>query len=514
MLRLTLRIRDHDMALYYNGINFIDVNTTTHVMGPMKDPSGSDQLFTRIDIKARTLLNISYLPSTILDFGKDAGGILARVRHYLTQPRCPMYYDLQSTTRAQAFASGNDRSAIINIPDGRDDAGGPWPDPTAITVAYTTPNTLEIYWACTVQVKDCETDSSNESSILTTSQNPISLRWEDSLSWDETWKATYTRSGTCIISSRQRRTMDWFRRNRLNMTVCAGFRRTNAKYLVSKDGLRCDFNFTDVQIRFAPPYPSVKMTINQSETAPTQGGMKKGAVAVEMTGIQNANVVDLSRWALLILKARVFASNPVMFQGVVPGIMNLETTETQDDVTVRATCSYKVNPGNQRNTGVISTAKKWGSYVGKSLVLGPVGAGLSALIKPPQKTQQNKTPVGESPWPWVGYGTSPTTLNNPIGWATWANPYASISGPDSGLGMAEAVSLFVAVLNDPCGNTALPVPNPLDTPPTVVIPSSTVTGDQSPSVTPPAPGGTLPSSGLGNNSLSGPGRPSASNAGN
>lgn len=471
------------MALYYNGISFTDVRTATHVMGPVKDPSGSDQLYTRITLKAHTLLNIDLIPAIAADAGGDAGTILARVRHYLTQPRCPMYYDLQTVVATQVNFN-NSAGAIISLPDGRDDAGGPWPDTDAISVAYTTPNTLEIYWACTVHLKDC--DTSLVGVDFNSSQIPISVRWEDSISWDETWKATYQRSGTCIISSKQRRTMDWFRRYNLNMVVCAGFRRTQAKYLVSKDGLRCDFNFTDVQIRFAPPYPAVKMTITQSETAPTQGGMKKGAVAVDMTGVQSANVVDLSNWALLIMKARVWASNPIMFQGIVPGVMNLETTETQDDVHVRATCSYKINPSNQRQTGVISTAKKWGGYVGQALVLGPAGALLNRAIRPPQPTQQGVTPVGQAPWPWVGYGTSPASTNNTIGFAEWANPYASIAGPNQGIGMAEAVNLFAALLADPCGRGLAPVPDPFDTPPVIPIPSSTATSSPTPTTPDPA----------------------------
>lgn len=471
------------MALYYNGIEFVDVNTTTHITGPVKDPSGSDQLYTRITIKARTILNIQYLPATVADANGDAGAILARVRHYLTQPRAPMYYDISSPPgpAGRIFGAGNGQ-ALINLPGGRDDANGPWPDPEAISVVYTTPETLEIQWACTVHLLDC-----NQESLFNGSQNPISIRWEDSLTWDETWRATFQRQGVCIIGSRGRYTIDWFRRYRINLIVPAGFRRTGAKYLVSKDGLRCDFTFTDTQIRFAPPMPAVKMKIVQSETAPTQGGMKKGAVSVELVGLQNANVRDLANWALIIMKARVWASNKLIFQGIVPGVMNLQTTETQDDVSVQATCSYKVNPSNQRQTSTIAAKKNWGTIIAGSVVAGPflavpVLAG-GALLTPSadkQPTQQVTDPISNSPWPWVGYGTSPTSPENPIGFAPWANPYASIQPPNQGVGMSEAVSLFAALLQDPCGRGLQPVPNQLDAPPVIQIPGSSIITSSAP----------------------------------
>lgn len=496
-----------DMALYYNGISFVDVNTQTHITGPVKDQSGSDQLYTRITVKARTILNTQLLPATILDQGKDAGALLARVRHYLTQPRCPMFYDLSSPPvgGVQAFSKAN---AIIYLPDGRDDANGPWPDPDAISVTYTTPQTLEIVWACTVHLMDCDNQS-----LLSGRREPISIRWEDSISWDETWKATFRRVGTCIITSKGRYTIDWFRRYRINLNVCAGFRRTEAKYLVSKDGLRCDFTFTDVQLRFAPPMPAVKMKITQSETAPTQDGMRKGAVSVDLVGLQNANVVDLANWALIIMKARVWASNKVIFQGIVPGIMNLQTTETESEVSVQATCSYKVNPSNKRQTSSINSKNNWGVAVGNALGpswLSPIGAitHLYGQSKAPvQPTQQVEDPISNSPWPWVGYGTSPVTLANPIGYASWANPYAAIQPPNQGVGMSEAVSLFAALLQDPCGRALPPVPNQIDTPPVIQIPNSSIQASQPGA---PEPSVNIPEGGsLWNNPINSQGYPSA-----
>lgn len=420
------------MACNYNGIEFTDINTDNHVMGPATDPSHSDQLFTEFNLTIRSILNVKNLPAIVQD--ADAQTILARVRHYLTEPRGTLYYDITSPPGTRG------PNPVFNLTDGRDDAGGPWPDKDAFKIAYTTPGTLEVIWKCTIRLRDCGSLNPSE---------PLSLRWEDSISWDGTWKATYHRSGTLIISSRSANNIDWFRRNKVAPAVCAGFQRMNATYRCSRDGLRCDFDFADEQIRFAPPYPGVELKINQSESAPLVGGMRKGNVSVSMTGIQSANVVDMGRWCLQIMKARIWSANPLTSQGTVLGTANLETIETTKGVESVATCSYKVQPDGTREGVLVAAFGKWAQSA----------ADQAAGVVKGQTTPEGRLATGLTYFPWVGYGTSAKTQQNPGGFAEWANPTAAVGGPASGVGLAASISLFAALLNDPCGVSLSATPN-------------------------------------------------------
>jgi len=425
------------MALTYNGIAFVYPLTTTHVNGPVKDPSGTDQLFTEITISAESLLNAKLLPANITQDANPAQ-VLDRVRHYLTQPRGALYYDLTSLPGQ----TGN--SPVIDIPDGRDDGTGPWPDEKGFSIKYTTPGTLLVSWSCTVRLRDCGNPAA--------ATEPLSLRWVDSLSWDAGWKAVYTRQGTVILSSKSTRNADWYRRNRLAPPVPYGFKRTSSKYTISSDFLRCDFTMTDEQIRFAPPGAASTLSIVQSESAPL-GPIRKGAVSVSLDGLQNSNVVDLARWALIILAARVQAAGPLV-AGVgastaLLGVINLETKENEGSVSVTASCSYKTDPNKARTVALVgSAAAQWAAA--RSL---PQQASAGT-----RKTPQGLTP-GLSKFPWVGSGTSPASVTNPGGYAGWANPSAAMGGPADGVGLAQAVSLFAAVLRDPCGTTDLASPN-------------------------------------------------------
>ena len=419
-----------NIALRYNGVEFI-YPLTKYSASPEKDQSGTDQTLTAIRIEVDTILNIQQLPGTATDY--DAGGVFARIRHLLTAPRRPIYCDLTSLPGAVAGAG---QAFIINLPDGRDDAGGPWPDPNAFSVRYVTEKTFLVHWVCTVKLRDC-------SVFPDLAANPLSLRWEDSLTFDEEWTATYKRSGTLILSSRSIETMDFWRRKNLAPVVAPGFRRVGARYVRSRDGLRCDFEFTDKQLRFAPPFPGTKLRIRQSESLPLVGGMRLGQVDVSMRGVQNASPVDIERWTATIAFSRMWAANPLSSQGRVIGNGTFALDESETGVEGQFTVTYKVNPTKPQQAGVAATLKQWSDQV----------LGQSAFIgNPPVPTQQGRDPTQRPILPWVGFGTSPPNPTNPNGFANWADPEASLApGPADGLGLAKSVALYAALLQDPCG---------------------------------------------------------------
>lgn len=428
-------------------------------MESVKDPSGSDQLFTGIRLEAECLMNIALLPSTFADEDAEigAGGLLKKVRHYLTQPRRELYYDLESNGGTVG------PNPVIQVPStgsrgrnqvARDDANGPYPDDKAIEVSYTTADTLLIKFAVTTYLTDC--NSPNRTI-------PLSLRWADTISFDETFRATYERSGTCIISSLSIFTMDTARRNFISPRIPLGFTRVASSYEISSDGLRCNFHFMDKQIRWAPPYPAIDMSIVQSETtAPTGQGIRHGAIRVTIKGAINAHPIDLQRLCARVGNTRVIAAHGTEFlKGTVLGQIEFETNESPAGVEAVYTVSYKipVNAGRQlMATGNVP----WGALLGPAAVQAVGGAD--------NPVNRQAVPIAASTinYDWVGFGTStgnPTVPNS--SYATWANQSTSIAAPCDGLTLGTQVKLFASLLRDPCGEALEVTPNAFPTTATI-----------------------------------------------
>lgn len=460
------------MALSYNTINFCYPRTDVHIMGPAKDPSGTDQLYTQVRLKVQsyiyavddgTRLVTFFDPTSAADVigfgggptvpGAAAVNTMTRIRHMLTAPRKQLYWDGTSLPGTTSPPTGG--AAYLDIPErvgnqGGDDANGPWPDDSAFEIKYVTPGCYEVTWACTVCIRDCPTDP--------VPVKPISLRWSDDLSWDRYWKLTYRRSGLLIVSSNDVSDIDYYRRaGVIRPAVYAGFRRNKAKYTMDPSGLKCTFEFEDEQIRFAPPYPAVEMTIHQSEDVPLPGGQRKGSVVVRLVGVQSANVRDLMAWSLTIAGKRAYAACPLAGAGgVLLGNMNFTSTETDTAVEVSASMSYKVQPEPLSDTlvmAVVNDPKIDAAVRAKLFAARLVGgrAAQAAIVR-----ELIRARGGVPDFFWCGFGTSDPSVAVPYGWAGgWADPLNKIQTPDRGTFTATPVSMLAAVLQDPCG-TSLP----------------------------------------------------------
>lgn len=448
------------MSLFtYNGVSLSYALTISHEMGPVTDDSHTDQTLTSIRIACSSIITPGLLPAVA---GEDnPAAILTRIRHLLTQPRAPIYYALDTG------------EAVVNLPGGRDDANGPWPDERAVTVQYTTPDTILVTFVVEVRIRDCGTQNPSV---------PLSIRWEDSFSMDERFRGRWDRRGTAILSARSTFTADYMRRNWIAPVVAPGFARTGASYTLSRDGLRVDFQFVDEQIRWAPPYPAVNMTIVQSEGTTESGqGLRFGSVVVVVEGAIGADPTDLLRIAARVSVARIAAAKPqLILNGTVFGKTEVKEESDRDSIRVTIQRSYRVIP-----TTAAASANTEGINWGRLAVLsttGGSGAGFALGSEVGERafgqkrelenvTQQGQpataTPIS---FDWVGYGTSsgtPTTRraypagpNKPAGFADWAQPSGQINTfPDGDTPLAQAVGLWAAALRDPCGTALANTPS-------------------------------------------------------
>jgi hypothetical protein len=468
----------------YNGISLTYAQTLTHIMGPVKDPSGSDQLFTKIRFKVKALLYLNQLDSSIFlspSNGDDStvADTLTRIRHMLTAPRKPLFWDSSTPFGAQVPATP---SVYISLPSGMDDANGPWPDPDAFSAVYVTPTAIEVTWACEVSLVDCQAGKAGVGGII----QPLSIRWSDSISVDKYWKATYHRIGTLIRSSLGA-DVESFRRSGVMLPtspgvpgqVPPGFRRIFADYKISPDGLRCDFQFRDEQIRYAPAFPAIDMDIIQSETFPNLSGVRTGEVTVQLVGCQQASVITLADLALAILKIRLWAASPLNDPKTyaVLGNSMIRTKETVDGVLVTAMGTYKTAGNQQRET---SFSKAFDFGLGPfAIVRDAINDAFGGGVAKPTGTGAD--PTANPKFNWIGAGTTPIAgqpptdpinpLANSSGTTTITGPSSSVfdplavfidpvmtnggpSLPGGGTctwGLGNAIGLFASILRDPCG---------------------------------------------------------------
>lgn len=437
------------MACAYGTVDFSYPLTRVHVTGPQMDESNSDQMYLTIRLEVESVLNRNLWPAIAADTG--AGDVLARIRHYLCQPRLPLYYDIGSAPGTTGT------NPIINLPGGRDDAGGPIPDTDAISVTYSTQDTILIKWAVVVKIRDC---GSNRT------YSPLSLRWEDSVQMDETFRTTYRRRGHLIISSLSNNTIDYYRRNIVAPVCPKTFARLSSSYVISKDGLRCDFEFVDQQIRWAPPYPAVAMEITQSESTAYSGqGERFGALRIAVRGAFNANPRDLIRICSRVAGTRIQAANARTINGTVLGPTVFECTEKNDEApTALMTVEYRVPVENKR-AEMTATSSAWdtffsGGVIGLGTALGQAYNNRIENNTRAETIQNRPTAAVTANLDWVGAGTWEK-------FSGWASPTAAINAPADGVLLAPQLALFAALLKDPCGTPQAVNPIAVRTPTTI-----------------------------------------------
>jgi len=272
-----------DAFLTYNGITLSMIHTLTVDQKAVFDSSDTDQKFTRIILTVGSVLNAIAPPS----LGAESPAIqMARVRHMLLQPR-----------QALTFAPAGDGLFSVTPPD---DENGPHPRECSITEI--TPGTWDIRYVIEFCLRDCDQGTSNRSWL--------SLKWSDTVSYDEHWFCTRRRQGVLVLSSRDPFTPDSYR-GLVTPSVPAQFRRKSASYQLSENGLEVHFSFEDKQLREAPPTPATKIAGRQVLSVPLPGGLFKGEIQLRLSAPADVSKQDLVACAIRVAMARVNATGAV-----------------------------------------------------------------------------------------------------------------------------------------------------------------------------------------------------------
>src|SRR4051812_5562069 len=100
------------MGLTYNTVDLGSYLLTQKIdQGPVYDPSRSDQIYTSVVLRCKSVLYANCLAAV---GGETPPATAARIRHYLTAPRRPLSYSVGGVS-------------FIDLPGGLDDANGPMP---------------------------------------------------------------------------------------------------------------------------------------------------------------------------------------------------------------------------------------------------------------------------------------------------------------------------------------------------------------------------------------------------
>ena len=413
--------------LTYNGYPLRHQSTDFVAQEFVRDPSDTDHLYVRYEIRCKCVLTDNDLYRTSLETLEQA---LERVRKTLSVER-----------KALKLENAEDRP-ILDVPAGGDDRNGP--KPLYLNITRVTPATFLLDYAIECHVRQ---GCADHTYVL---PKYLSNRWAETNSYDAVWLCTRRREGLLVLSSRATDPDDL--RGLVTPEVPRGFRRESAAYTLSEDGTKIRYQFVDKEMMDPPPAPAVRLRGRMRETTPKPGAVRYGHIDLALEAPKAVDKADLVARAIRIVMSRVYASG-----GAGPGqraTFGATAEEVLDDDknAISLSVEWMMAAGKDRAApapgGVLDKVPFGGlfSWIGRAYDNGP-GAG-AGPAKPPQAVDAD--------------GNDKAALAMRFGWVGEPVPG---SNPDRGIappvrGSAEYVKLVAAALSDPCGTDAELVASP------------------------------------------------------
>jgi hypothetical protein len=405
------------MALTYNGISLGYVVTERIEQTPEKDPSGVDHTATRFVVRIRSILHPGVSPSNP---GENPADAMVRIRHMLMTPRKTLTYTVNNKT--------------VLSTSGRDDANGP---ETSCEYTQLNAGSFLVDFTVTVILTDC---GNNPGSSY------LSLKWSDTVIRDWQWLTTRRRVGTMVLSPLRTPDPDSMR-PLVTPDVPTGFRRESADYTLSEDGRIIRFTFVDKEMMAPPPGIAVRMRGVQVESAVPPGSVKMGSIRLRLDGTKGVVKKDLLAAAVYSAMSRINASEP---QKTPSGRLLFGWSVSEglgdDECWVEVQVNWRIKPDKSRlNTNGAGNSKT-ASLVKGLLFPGLTIAGIAGRAVfgngagPKPDANGRDTAAISGSVPWLG-----ADLPN-------VDPNRIVAPPANGL--ANAVKLIAAALNDPCGQTS------------------------------------------------------------
>jgi hypothetical protein len=280
----------------------------------------------KVDVKwGQYRVRVSGLVSTLAGTIPATNAYLANwntLKHRLEQPR-----------RALTFTVGN--QTILSV-SGLDAGLGPVPDGPA-QVVQMGEGVFFVRVGYIVRMVDCANNN----------QNPVvSLRWEQSESYDENWYTTIRTSGLLCVRSDLRQAADSFR-DLCTPNILPDFERQTAEYTLSNSGTELSFTTVDKEKYLLAPRPATKAS-GQISVNTVKGSLRYGQCDVHLEGPKGVD-----RKGLMAVAIRL-AFSQLELEGlqrgrIVNGRFSAKLFENVVDVSLQAQLTNLARPAKAAN---------------------------------------------------------------------------------------------------------------------------------------------------------------------
>lgn len=320
--------------LIYNGVEIPYLSTQTVEQQAVYDPTNTDVIGFAVTIHVTGILSTA--PTAQADRGTktletvqqglssavDPAVQLAAIRTKLLTPRKTLWFGVGNSPIVHTTGD-------MDAPEPKDIAKGP--TPKYLRAHKITAETFLVEFAIETTILGCD---QKDSAIL-------SIRWTQSLGFDEKWISTLTTTGRMITRRDIRKSPDELRAS-VTPSVPNGFIRTQTRYTLQADGLAMDFEMTDVEQYAMAPVPAIKATGKYLETTGTDG-LVYGQVQLRLTGTKTTPYSKLLQRAVAIGLTKLQLANPIGTNGqpnrsqfMVAGTVMQDLFEPTVDISLRA----------------------------------------------------------------------------------------------------------------------------------------------------------------------------------
>lgn len=435
------------VVITYNRQDLGYVLTQSIDQSPEYDDSGTDMLYTRTRITVRAIMAANLPPAV---GSESAGDVLARVKHVLTLPRCPLTYKAGGATIFDIQPDGGSTGEITGAP--LDDEMGPKVIFCNVTPMGTA--SFLVNFSVEFRLADCALPDADAPAYL-------SNRWTEVVTIDERQLTVRRKTGVLILSSQDSNKPDDDDpdeyRDLVTPAVYPGFRRELAEYSLSPNGLRISYTFLDRELMASPPFNMIRLKGYQSEVTEQGGGKRIGDIYLRGEGEAFTFRRSIFDTLITIAMQRMYQSGPVSDgNGKILITGSVRESLNDDENVVEVHLRWMLKPQRKRTTpnvlGGVGKLPPMGG--GKDTVqpspFGPGGLGPLAPFAPlvpiagagppvVPNADGNNIAAWSTPVPWLGqqlYGTDDSR--------TIAPGTRGIAG----------IRLAAAALQDPCGQTA------------------------------------------------------------
>jgi hypothetical protein len=229
--------------LVYNTVTLSIIKTKEFRQETVYDPSDTDMLFMKFNLTVSAV--IAFCPMGISPSNNNDSPTITlnRIRHLLAAPRRSFSMQVNADTLIQV-------PVVNGIALDRNNG----PKPKLLSIMKLTESTFMVDWSIEICINDpCAGTSTSEATSY------LCNRWSQSVSYDQRWYATKKTTGYMIVASDMTQSADSLR-SLVTPIVDDNFIRQNARYTLTDDGLRLNYEFEDKQQYIMPPSPALKAT--------------------------------------------------------------------------------------------------------------------------------------------------------------------------------------------------------------------------------------------------------------